>query len=405
MLKIGIIGTGGIAGAHIDGYRRFAQECEIVALCDSVPGKAAEQRAGLGVEGARAYESAEDMLAAEDLDLVSVTTPPSTHAELTIAALRAGVDVLVEKPMAPSLEECDAMIAAAEENDRILSVVAQNRFRDDMFTLKEVLDSGLIGPVSHAQVNSAWWRGTAYYDLWWRGTWESEGGGCTLNHAIHHLDLTLWMLGTPKAVTAVLTNAQHENSEVEDLSVAVLQYDRALAEVTSSVVHHGEEQAIVVHGRHARVSQPWKVVADTAEPNGFPAPGGDPGRVAKIEAIAEAHRALEHEGHPGQIGDMLGAVRDRRRPVADGTDGRRAIELVTAIYQAGIERRTVDLPLSADDPYYRAGTLVGRAPHFFEKTAAVADLPGAIVVGSSAAAPVADGGSTADVAGRAEEAS
>jgi hypothetical protein len=78
-------------------------------------------------------------------------------------------------------------------------------------------------------------------------------------------------------------------------------------------------------------------------------------------------------------------VRERRRPAVDGTDGRRAIELVTAIYQAGIERRTVDLPVSADDPYYRAGTLVERAPHFFEKTTAVADLPGAITVGSSSA--------------------
>jgi len=386
MLKIGIIGTGGIAATHIDGYLRFPQECEIVALCDVVPGKAAALLDRPGLTSARAYERIEDVLAAEELDLVSIATPPSTHAELTITALRAGVDVLVEKPMAPSLEECDAMIAAAAENDRILSVVAQNRFRDDMATLKEVLDSGLIGPVSHAQVSSAWWRGTAYYDLWWRGTWESEGGGCTLNHAIHHLDLTLWMLGAPRAVTSVLTNAAHENSEVEDLSVAVLQYDRALAEVTSSVVHHGEEQAIVVQGRHARVSQPWKVVADAAGPNGFPRPGGDADRVAEIEALAGAHRPLEHVGHPGQIGDVLGAVRERRRPVVDGADGRRAIELVTAIYVAGIERRTVDLPLPADDPYYRTGTLVARAPHFFEKTATVADLPGAITVGSSSAA-------------------
>ncbi|MDR7385010.1 Gfo/Idh/MocA family protein [Promicromonospora iranensis] len=386
MLKIGIIGTGGIARAHIDGYQRFPAECEIVALCDITPGKAAAVGAELGLAGARAYDSAEDLLAAERLDLVSIATPPSSHAELTIAALRAGVDVLVEKPMAPSLEECDAMLAAAAENGQLLSVVAQNRFRDDMATLKEVLDSGLTGPVSHAQVSSAWWRGTAYYDLWWRGTWEKEGGGCTLNHAIHHLDLTSWMFGAPSAVTAVLSNAAHENSEVEDLSVAVLQYDRALVEVTSSVVHHGEEQAIVVQGRHARVSQPWKVVSDAAQENGFPAPGGDPGRVAEIEALAASHTPLEHEGHPGQIGDMLGAVRDRRRPAVDGADGRRAIELVTAIYAAGIERRTVDLPLAPDDPYYRAGTLLERAPHFFEKAESRTDLPGEITVGSSAAA-------------------
>ncbi|MFD6444773.1 Gfo/Idh/MocA family protein [Promicromonospora sp. NPDC060204] len=384
MLTSGIVGTGGIARSHIEGYLRFGEEREIVALCDPAPGKAEAVRSELGLEGARVYEDAAAMLAAERFDLVSVATPPSSHAALTIAALEAGVDVLVEKPMAPSLEECDAMIEAARANDRQLSVVAQNRFRDDIATLKEVLDSGLAGEVTHAQVSSAWWRGTEYYDLWWRGTWESEGGGCTLNHAIHHLDMTLWMLGTPKAVTSVLTNAAHENAEVEDLSVTVLQYDRALAEVTASVVSHGEEQAIVVQGRHARVSQPWKVAAEVATSNGFPAPDGDPERVAAIEAVAAAHRSLEHTGHAGQIGDMLDAVRERRRPAVDGEDGRRAIELVTAIYEAGVERRTVDLPLRPDDPYYRTGTLVERAPHFFSKTASVGEQPGAIVVGAKA---------------------
>ncbi|MFE5309373.1 Gfo/Idh/MocA family protein [Isoptericola sp. NPDC056573] len=385
MLTIGIVGTGGIARAHIDGYQRFGEECEIVALCDPAPGRAEALRAELGLDGARVYTDAAEMLAAEQrLDLVSVATPPSTHAALSIQALEAGVDVLVEKPMAPSLEECDAMIAAAKDNGRLLSVVAQNRFRDDIATLKEVLDSGLAGPVTHAQVSSAWWRGTEYYDLWWRGTWEREGGGCTLNHAIHHLDMTLWMLGSPKAVTSVLTNAAHENAEVEDLSVSVLQYDRALAEVTASVVSHGEEQAIVVQGRDARVSQPWKVEANLANPNGFPADEDDVERVAQIEAVAAAHRPLEHTGHAGQIADMLDAVRERRRPAVDGEDGRRAIELVTAIYEAGIERRTVDLPLSPDDPFYRTGTLVERAPRFFEKTASVGELPGAITVGAKA---------------------
>lgn len=383
MLRVGIIGVGNIAEAHVDGYRRFPEECEIVALHDVVAGKAAARGRDLGLDAATAYDDLDEMLATARLDLVSIATPPATHSELTIRALRAGVDVLVEKPMAPSLEECDAMIAAAAENGRMLSVVAQNRFRDDMATLKEVLDSGLAGPVSHVQVSSAWWRGLPYYDLWWRGTWESEGGGCTLNHAIHHLDLTLWMLGSPRAVTAVLANTQHENAEVEDLSVAVLQYDRALAEVTSSVVHHGEEQAIVVQARDARVSQPWKVVASTSGANGFPLPEGNPDLVDRIEALAAGHAPLPHEGHPGQIGDMLAAVRDRRPPAIDGEDGRRAVELVTAIYAAGIERRTVDLPLRPDDPYYRTGTLTQRAPHFFEKTSSVADLPGEIIVGGS----------------------
>lgn len=385
MLKVGIIGAGGISGAHLEGYGRFGQDCEVVALCDVQPERARARRAEFGLDGARVYDDARAMLAAEGLDLVSVATPPATHRDLAVAALEAGVHVLVEKPMSPSLEDCDAMIAAAERAGRICSVVAQNRFRDDMATLKAALDSGLVGTVSHARVDSAWWRGRAYYDLDWRGTWASEGGGCTLNHAIHHLDLTLWLLGRPQAVTAVLTNAQHDNAEVEDLSVAVLAYERALATVTASVVHHGEEQGIVVQGERARVSQPWKVVADVAAPNGFGAPGGDPELVERLEALAAALPALAHQGHTGQIGDVLAAVRDGRAPAIGAQDGRNAVELVTAIYASGIERRTVPLPITPDDPYYRAGTLVERAPHFSEKTGSVAGLPGQIRVGGAAA--------------------
>lgn len=382
MLKVGIVGTGGIADAHIRGYLEFFKECEIVALADIVPGKAAAKRETFALTDAAAYDDPAALLSA-GIDVVSITTPPSSHAQLTIDFLRAGVHVIVEKPMAPSLEECDAMIAAQRESGKLLSAVAQNRFRDDLVTLKEVLESGLLGSISHVQINSAWFRGRAYYDLWWRGTWQSEGGGCTLNHAIHHIDLMLWLLGTPKAVASMFTNAQHDNAEVEDLSVAILEYDRALAELNSSVVHHGEEQSIVVQAEHARVSQPWRVVAERAQPNGFPASGGNPELVAAIEKVAAAHVALTHESHAGQIGDVLAAIREGRAPAISGEDGRNAVELVTGIYQAGIERRTVNFPLQPDNPYYRTGTLIARAPHFFEKTNSVDELAGDIIVGAS----------------------
>ena len=373
MLRIGIIGTGGIADAHINGYLAFRDDCEIVALADVVPGKAAEKAAAFGLDGAISYDDPLAMIADGRIDLISIATPPSTHAALAIAALDAGVHVLVEKPMAPSLEECDAMLAAATENDRILSVVAQNRFRDDLATLKAVVDSGLLGSISHVRVDSAWWRGLAYYDLWWRGTWEKEGGGSTLNHAIHHIDLLLWLLGRPREVTAMLANAQHDNAEVEDLSVAVFRYGRGLAQLTSSVVHHGEEQEIVIQGEKARVSQPWKVTAERARPDGFPEGAGDADLVARIEKVATDLEPLTHHGHAGQIGDMLDAIRTGRAPSADARDGRNAVEVVTAIYKAGFERRVVEIPMSVDDPYYRAGHLVASAPHFFEKQRSVAE--------------------------------
>lgn len=382
MLKIGIVGTGNIADAHITGYLEFPEECEIVALNDLSPEVAAAKKEKFGLTGAKVFESPEELFAS-GLDLVSITTPPKSHASLTVSALDAGINVLVEKPMAPSLEECDLMLAAQVRSGKILSVVAQNRFRDDMATLKEAIDSGLIGAVSSVRVDSLWWRGLSYYDLWWRGTWESEGGGCTLNHAIHHIDLLLWLLGKPEQVVSMITNAQHNNAEVEDLSVAIFRYGRALAQLTSSVVNHGEDQEIVIQGEKARISQPWKVNAERAQPNGFPAEDGNTALIQQLDALKDAHVPLENENHAGQIGDVLASIRQSRPPLISGIDGKNAVEIVTAIYKSGIEQGIVSLPLDESDPYYGVGGLAARAPHFFEKVQSVKELPGEIVVGSS----------------------
>ena len=381
MLSIGIIGTGNISRAHLHAYLQFPEEVQVVALADIEPGKAETARAEFALDRARVYEDATAMLASEHLDLVSIATPPGTHCELSVQALEAGVHVIVEKPMAPSLEECDRMLEAQRRSGKLLSVIAQNRFRDDMAQLKAVLDSGRIGRIAHARIASAWWRGRAYYDLWWRGTWASEGGGPTLNHAIHHIDLALWLLGRPQAVAAMMTNAGHDNAEVEDLSVALLQYERGLAELTSSVVHHGERQEIIVQGEHARIGQPWSVAAETARPNGFPETGGDAELVAELEAVAASQAPLEHTGHTGQLGDVIAAIREGRAPLVDGEAGKRAIELVTAIYAAAIERRTIDLPITAENPWYRSETLLERAPRFYEKTTSVRSQEGEAIIG------------------------
>jgi len=380
VIRVAVVGTGGIAASHLEAYRAFGERCTVVALVDALPERAEARRREFGLPGASVHSSHEDLIAAEDVDLVSVCTPPSTHEQISVDFLTAGVNVLCEKPMAPSLAACDRILAAEQRSGAVFSSVAQNRFRDDVVRLKAVLDSGLTGPVSHVQVDSAWWRGLGYYDLWWRGTWAQEGGGCTLNHAVHHVDLLLWLLGAPQSVTSVLTNAAHENAEVEDLSVAVLAYERALATITSSVVHHGERQQIVVQGRDAAVSLSGDVVAEVAQPNGFPAAGGNPDLVARLSDLLAAQAPLAHTGHRGQVDDVLSALETGRRPAVDGRDGRRTIELITAVYEAGIERRTVDLPLAGDDSYYQPGTLAERAPRFFAKTASVTEQAGSMSV-------------------------
>jgi predicted dehydrogenase len=384
MISIAIIGTGNISRQHIDGYLAFTDRCKITHLVDIFPEKAEKKNKDYNL-GAKISASHKDILNNQDIDLVSICTPPFCHAEIAVDFLNAGKNVLVEKPMAASLEECDAIIAAAEKSGRMLSVIAQNRFRDSVSGLKKVLDSALIGKIVHAQVDSFWWRGHSYYDLWWRGTWEKEGGGCTLNHAVHHIDMLCWMLGLPKKISAVISNASHDNAEVEDISVAVLQYEGgdlcskgALAQITSSVIHHGEEQQLVFQGEKARVSSPWRVSANIAQPNGFPAADQNEELINKLNNLYESLPKPAHILHEGQIDNVLAAIENGLKPLIGGEDGRRTIELITAIYKAGAEQRAVELPLQKNDPFYTVKGIMGKVPHFYEKRVSASDMEGKI---------------------------
>jgi predicted dehydrogenase len=388
MISIAIIGTGNISTHHINSYFAFPSRCKVTHLVDIFPEKAEQKNSDMGL-GARISASHREILNDPAIDLVSICTPPFCHAEIAIDFLNAGKNVIVEKPMAASLEECDAMIAAAKKSGRVFSVIAQNRFREPIANLKKTLDSGLIGKVVHAQVDSFWWRGHSYYDLWWRGLWEKEGGGCTLNHAVHHIDMLLWMLGLPHKVSAVISNASHDNAEVEDISVAVLQYAEnalcakgAIAQVTSSVIHHGEEQQLIFQGEKARISAPWKVAANIAQSNGFPRKEQDEALIKQLNDYYESHPALAHTLHEGQIDNVLSAIETGSKPLIGGEDGRRTIELIAAIYKAGTEQRAVELPLKSDDPFYTVKGIMERVPHFYEKTASINELGGNITTGS-----------------------
>lgn len=387
MLRVAIVGTGNISHNHIQGYQAMGERCQIVALVDIYPEKAEEKKARYGLHQARVYSSHQQMLEEErELDIVDVCTPPYVHAEISIHALNAGKHVLCEKPMAASLEECDAMIAAQKTSGKMLSIIAQNRFTDAFWRLKAAVDSGLAGKICHAQVDSFWWRGHCYYDLWWRGTWEKEGGGCTLNHAVHHIDAIQWMLGFPTEVVAMMSNVAHDNAEVEDLSAAIFKYaSGALTQLTASVVHHGEDQKIVIQGEKARISAPWTVLASQSADNGFPQETNDTALEDKLETVLRSTPALQWTLHSGQIDNFLSAIEQHTPPLVDGLQGKRSLELITAIYKSAITRSVVSLPLAEDDAFYRTGGLTALAPHFHEKSASVANFSevGAIPLGKN----------------------
>jgi predicted dehydrogenase len=283
--------------------------------------------------------------------------------------------------MATSLAECDAMIAAAEQNDKFISIVAQNRFKNPMMKLKQVLESGLAGKIVHAQVESFWWRGGNYYDLWWRGTWEKEGGGCTMNHAVHHIDLYQWMMGMPTEIQAFMTNISHTNSEVEDFSTAVMIYpDGKVGQLTASLVHHGENQKLLFQGEAASVSAPWRVQASLAMDNGFPK--GNPDLEAEIEDYYQNLPDLDYQGHDGQIANVLAALAGEEDLLIDGVAGRKTLELVFAIYQSSTTGERVDLPMKPDDPFYTREGIMANAPRFYEKTKSVESASEDITYGS-----------------------
>lgn len=369
MLGVAIIGTGDISDYHIDSYLRFGGRCRIRALVDAMPDKARAkaEKFGLGCDIEADHRA---LLGRSDIDLVSICLPPSLHCGAAVDFLSAGVHVLCEKPMAPTLEECDRMLAAAASGGSVLSVVAQNRFKTDVMRTKLLLDSGELGVPFFVQANSFWWRGPRYYDLWWRGTWEKEGGGCTFIHAVHHIDLLLWLMGPAAEVSSLAANLNHGNSEVEDLSVTTVRFaNGAVGSLVSSLLHHGEEQRFVVDASAASIEIPHRIAVSRQKPNGYPE--ADEERRAVLEARFLAAAELEHVEHRGQIDDVLTAIEDRRAPLVSGEDGRRTIEFISAVYQSSFVGGAVALPMGVRDPFYSREGLLSKAIRFHRKGASV----------------------------------
>lgn len=369
MINVAILGAGDIAEVHADSYLMFSDICRIKAIIDIYQEKAEDIIRTKRLEYAKAYKSIEDALQAEKIDLVSICLPPAMHAEAAVQALNEGCHVLVEKPMGNSLEECDMMLAAAEKNKRLLSVVCQNRFKTPMQRVRRMIKDETAGRVKHVMINSLWWRGEHYHDLWWRGTWEKEGGGCFTSQTVHHIDLLIWMMGMPSAVTAIMKNVAHGNSEVEDVGTAILEYPDMLVHIVSSIVDHGEEQEMIFQTEKAKLNIPWNPKADYALPNGYRAENKKYER--ELDEIYKSIPELELEGHPAHIRNVLKAILGEEELLTGGEEGRKAIEMITAIYKASVLRRTVNLPISSDDAFYTKEGIVSHMPRFHQKTANV----------------------------------
>jgi len=362
-IGIGIIGAGDWAGTHADHYRRFPDLGELMAFADPDRGRAEKSATTWGVK--TFFADYRELLARDDISLVSVCAPPSIHAEISLAALRAGKHVLCEKPLAASLSECDAMIAEAEQRGLVLAGVFQNRFFRSALQAKALLDSGELGRPLHACLAGLWWRGPEYYAVPWRGTWERECGGTLLNHHSHLLDVALHLLGDAEVVHAEMATLA-QKIDVEDAAAVVMRMRSGalLTLLASSADHHGEDCRIELAAEKAGLTlelygrSPLVVrVSRSASAGGYPEPDRD-AEGAIMEKAGRLVPAPRFEALETVIRNVLMAARGEEKPLVSGREARRVVEHIFAVYQAASTGVPVNLPLVPGSPFYtREGVL------------------------------------------------
>lgn len=316
----------------------------LVAVCDVDPAQADALFVRAGVPAVPCYTDYRTMLAAHpELDLVAIATPSGTHGSIALACIDAGLHVVVEKPVALSMADADAVVQAARRRDVRVAVCHQNRFNPAVQAVRRALETGCFGVLSHGSAAVRWNRDDAYYgQASWRGTWDQDGG-CLMNQCIHAIDLLLWMMGPAVEVFGATRNRFHPSVEGEDVGVAVVTFASgavATVEGTVNVYPRNLEESLCLFGSHGTACLGGTAV-DSVEAWRFSSHAGEP----KAPLAAEATADVYGNGHMALYADMCEAIATHRAPYVDACAGRDALELVLAIYKSQLTGLPVRLPL------------------------------------------------------------
>lgn len=326
-IKFGIAGCGRIARVHANEILASPQ-AELVAVSDIDPRALRDFASYYNVKGYRDYKK---MLEEQDLDVVVICTPSGLHAKMGIMAAWSGIHVLVEKPLAMTLADADMLVNACEKAGVILSVVMQKRFNRFFQILKSAVDDGRFGKLSHASATVRWNRDEAYFlSNPWRGR-KAKDGGVMMNQAIHIIDILSWLMGGVESVYAY-TATRCRPIEAEDVGVAALKFrNGALGtiEAASTVFPRNLEQTIAVFGEMGTVVIGGEK-ADTVMTWRFSETREDD----QMACLEEGAKCSVEPGHQAVLQDMVKAILTGGRPVVDGREGRKALEIVLGIYRS-----------------------------------------------------------------------
>lgn len=348
-LRVAIIGTGGIAHAHAQALAELPDKADLVAVAEVDSGRGAAFAEQYAVPAV--YDSVESLLEAEKIDLVHVCTPPMTHAPIAIAAMRAGVPALVEKPTVLSLSEMDELLAVQEATGTPVLTVFQHRFGPAAQRLRRLAGAGDLGRPLVAVCETLWYRDEEYFAVPWRGTWEAEGGGPTMGHGIHQYDLLLSVLGPWSRLTAFAGRLSRP-TDTEDVAMAVAEFaNGAMATVVNSVVSPREISRLRFDFEHATAEVEHLYGYRDEDWTFTPAPGH--------EHLADRWHgdgpSDEVSGHRLQIAAVLDALASGSEPEVGLADARRTIEFAAAVYASAFGGRPVAAgAITENDPFAQA---------------------------------------------------
>jgi len=334
-----IIGCGVISTTHADAVA-MSKYAKLVATCDIDVGKAQKLAADYGADVW--YQDYNELLKRDDIDAVSICVPSGIHAEITIAAAKAGKHILCEKPLDISSQKMDEMIAVCHEEGVKLGCVFQMRTYANNQLVRKMLQEQRLGKVVIQDCYVKYNRSQEYYkSAGWRGTWEMDGGGCLMNQGVHGLDLLLWMGGD---VESLVAQADHlvRDIEVEDTAVAILKFKSGAFGVI-------EGATSVTPGQKARfefLGNDGSILMEDAKITKWAVPG-----VPEPETVEQGSGNLGHinpaaitaSGHIYLVDDLVGAVREQRDPFVTGESARKAVDLILAIYESSRTGQRVTL--------------------------------------------------------------
>jgi predicted dehydrogenase len=345
--RFGIIGLGMISHFHVKAIQAM-KGGRLVAVASRSTEKAEEFAKQYGVEGVGSYRA---LVERDDIDIVTICTPSGAHLEPVVMAAEHGKHVLCEKPLEVTLPRVDRMIEICRKHRVRLGGIFPSRTSEVYQRIKQGVDAGRLGRVTLGSAYVKWWRPQAYYDsAAWRGTWTLDGGGCLMNQGIHTIDLLQWLMGPAVEVRAFTACLAHTRLEVEDAAAAVIRFKSGALGVIEAATSAwpGHAKKIELCGDQGGVAtrEDDLVTWTFAKPV-----KGDAALMRRLGARdtgrggAADPKAISFVPHQRQFEEFVAALRAGRTPMVDGVEGRKAVELILAVYRSARTGKTVKLPL------------------------------------------------------------